>query len=579
MGQIRVLSDTLVNKIAAGEVVERPASVVKELLENALDAGASRIGVELTDGGRAGIVVEDDGAGMDADDLLLALERHATSKLGRDDDLFAIATLGFRGEALPSIGSVSRLSIASRPAGETEGAFVSVEGGRFLDNGPCGLFQGTRVEVKDLFFNVPARRKFLRAPATELTHVITLMEHYALARPDVAFTLSNNHRGVLNVPPSRDRTERFFELFPDLPREDFFDVHRESGAFTVRGLAGKPDRNFGRPRYQFTLVNGRFIRDRLIQHAVMQAYENTHPRGRYPVVLLALTVPFDKVDVNVHPTKREVRFTDGRSVHEGLAAAIRRAIAPGQEDREPLNPPGEGAMWMPSPGPAVREFPAPGVISQASSLRPFGHPTPSQATFQQALGAAGAGASPLKALGQWRSSFILCDSPEGLAIVDQHVAHERLRFEQFRRFIESPGPRQAFLTPHPYRLPREVAHREEEMAQILCEQGFEADPMGQGTVAVRSAPAFLTQSETDRLLKDFFESAGEVLKTPRDRWREVLVMRSCRGSVMLHDPLPIEKMQYLLDSLFALGAPLTCPHGRPIVFTLGESEILSRFDR
>ncbi len=578
MGHISVLSDNLVNKIAAGEVVERPASVVKELVENALDAGASRIGVELSDGGRSRIVVEDDGAGMDGDDLLLALERHATSKLSKDEDLSAIATLGFRGEALPSIASVSRLDIASRPSDAQEAFSVSVEGGRFMNNGPCGLFQGTRVEVRDLFFNVPARRKFLRAPGTELTHVITLMEHYALARPDVAFTLSSDRRAVLNLPPSPDRTERFFELFPDLPRDDFFEVARQSGSLVVRGLAGKPERNFGRPRYQFTLVNGRFIRDRLIQHAIMQAYENTHPKGRYPVVLLALTVPFNAVDVNVHPTKREVRFGDGRAVHGSLVAGIREAIAPGQEARE--TPPGAALNfdWGGRPAAVVREPSARAESRGDGGPYPPGDSRHRTASYQQDLSGTATGA-PLKVIGQWRSSFILCDSPEGLAIVDQHVAHERLRFEQFRRFIESPGPRQPFLSPHAFTLPREVAHREEEMAQILCEQGFEAESMGHGAVAIRSAPAFLSTAETERLLTDFFESAGEVLKTPRERWREVLIMRSCRGSVMLHDPLSVEKMQYLLDSLFALGAPLTCPHGRPIVFTLREADILSRFDR
>jgi len=496
---------------------------------------------------------------MDGDDILMALERHATSKLLSEKDLFAIATLGFRGEALPSIASVSRITLSSRPAGEAEGRRLLVEGGRYGALEPCGLFEGTRVEVRDLFYNVPARRKFLRAPATEMTHVLSTVEHYALARPDVAFRVTSDGREVLRVAPAKERAHRFFELFPDLPREDFFPVEAVSEHVTARGLASKPDRNLGSPRYQFTLVNGRFVRDRLLQHAIALAYENTHPRGRYPAVLLALALPFEKVDVNVHPTKREVRFADSHRVHDDVAAAVRRAIAPGS----PL------------------QLPAPTQISESSAVfstlssesfsptPPLSHSPP--LSFSPAP-------SPLRALGQWRFSFILCDSPDGLAIVDQHVAHERIRFEQFRRFLGQSGPRQAFLVPQSYRLPRSIAHRAEELAELLSAQGFEADALADA-VAVRSAPAFLSGSETEMLIKEFLESAPEILKTPKEKWKEVLIMRSCRGSVMLHDPLGPEKMQYLLDTLFSLGAPLTCPHGRPIVFTLREAEILARFGR
>jgi DNA mismatch repair protein MutL len=559
MGRIRLLSDKLINQIAAGEVVERPASVVKELVENSLDAGASRVRVELADGGRTRILVEDDGEGMDADDLLMALERHATSKLATERDLFAIATLGFRGEALPSIASVSRLTVSSRPEGSAEGRRVSIEGGRYGALEPCGLASGTRVEVRDLFFNVPARRKFLRAPATELTHALATLEHYALARPDVAFELISDGRTYLSAPPSKDRQERFFELFPEFPREDFFPVEIEPAGFAIRGLASKPDRNMGTPRYQFTLVNGRFVRDRLLQHAVALAYQDTHPKGRYPVVLLALSIPFDRVDVNVHPTKREVRFADGPRLHDAVASAVRKAIAPGS----------------PLPGPTTWR------ISESSA--PFS-PAPqlsgSPALFSPAPQLSSSSApSPLRAIGQWRASFILCDSPEGLAVVDQHVAHERLRYEQLRRFIEAPGVRQPFLVPARFPIPKALGHRAEELCEVLTAQGFEADPLGEGALVLRSAPAFLSPGEAEHLVEEFVRSPEEALRTPRDRWREVLIMRSCRGSVMLRDPLTPEKMQYLLDALYALGAPLTCPHGRPIVFTLKEADLLAKFGR
>lgn len=576
MGTILLLPDNLVNQIAAGEVIERPASVVKELVENALDAGASRIRVELRAGGRESILVEDDGTGMDGDDLLMALERHATSKLRTESGLFAIATLGFRGEALPSIASVSRLDFSSRPQGSAEGRTVTVEGGRFGPAHPRGLAEGTRVEVRDLFFNVPARRKFLRAPATELTHVVMLLEHYALARPEAAFTLVHEGRTLMELAPAKDRTERFFELFPDAPRDDMIALEHQGPRVTLRGLAGKPERNLGSARYQFTLVNGRFVRDRVLQHAISQAYEDTHPRGRYPIVLLSLVLPLDRVDVNVHPTKREVRFVDSQEVHNTVASALRKAIAPGQ----PLPVRGDGTYGFPGTGSGG----VGGGISERGT--PWGASLEGVPAFtglfgmaSDAEGTATMQGSPLRALAQWRHSFILCDGPEGLSVVDQHVAHERVRFEQFRRFLDRSGPRQAFLTPWTYGLPRAVAHRTQELAELLTAQGFEAEVLGPESVAVRSAPAFLTPGESERLLSEFVGSLSEVLRTPRDRWKEVLIMRSCRGAVMLNDPVSLEKMQYLLDTLFSLGAPLTCPHGRPIVFTLKEADLLAKFDR
>jgi len=566
MGLVRVLPDHLVNQIAAGEVVERPASVVKELLENALDAGATRIRVELEQGGRSRILVEDDGCGMEPEDLALALQRHATSKLRDARDLAAISTLGFRGEALPSIASVSRLTLSSRPVSAAEGCRVRIDGGSLSPAEPCGMAPGTRVEVEELFFNTPARRKFLRSPATELTHAITLLEHYALARPELALVLVHEGEELLNLAPAKDRRERFFSLFPELPEADFVELDFEAGGTAVRGLAGSPARNLATARYQFTLVNGRFVRDRLLQHAISQAYENTHPRGRYPVLLVDLALSPSRVDVNVHPTKREVRFADTQAVHQAVVHGLRRALYPG----EPL-PAAQGAF-----APPTSHGTAPAWMARESGgLFAAGAP---EAPTAGVLPAAPPPA-PLRVLAQWRDAFLLCDSPEGLAIVDQHVVHERIRFEQLRRFLAMPGPRQPFLHPPVFTLPRSVAHRAAEFAELLTAQGFEAEEFGEGRVTVRSAPAFLTAREIDRLLSEFFESAGEVLKTPRDRWREVLVMRSCRGSVMLNDPLPLEKLQFLLDTLFSLGVPLTCPHGRPIVYTLRAAELLSKFDR
>lgn len=568
MSVIHVLPDILANQIAAGEVIERPASVVKELLENALDAGASRIRVELSAGGRSRILVEDDGCGMEPEDLLLAVERHATSKLRCPEDLFAIATLGFRGEALPSISSVSRLTIQSRVKDASEGASLRVEGGRFGAVEPCGLAVGTRVEVEDLFYNVPARRKFLKAPGTELSHAIALIENYALARPDVAFTLLHEGREVIDLPPARAMRERFFTLFPEFPEADLAEVEYEFNAISIRGLAAVPSRNLATPRYQFTLVNGRFVRDRLLQHAVAMAYENTHPKGRYPVLLLNVTVPASAVDVNVHPSKREVRFSDSQGVHQAVLHGIRRAIAPGT----PL--PAAAGSFVPQTSPAFA-WAANQMVREASPLFISAPSSPAPAVDA----ASALKPAPLRALAQWRQSFIICDGPDGLCVVDQHVAHERIRFEQLRRFIEMKGPTQPFLDPRPYELPRNVKHRAGEFAELLTAQGFDAELFGEGQVAVRGAPAFLTDREINLILDEFFESAGELLKTPREQWKKVLIMRSCRGSVMLNDQLTLEKMQFLLDTLLSLGAPLTCPHGRPIIHTLREAEVLAWFGR
>jgi DNA mismatch repair protein MutL len=423
------------------------------------------------------------------------------------------------------------------------------------------------VEVRDLFFNLPARRKFLRSPATELSHAVQTLEHYALARPEVAFRLLHEGREVLSLPPAKDARERFFALFPEFPAGDFETVACEGPAASVRGLAGKPARNLGTPRYLFTLVNGRFVRDRLLQSALARAYRDTLPRGRHPAALLLVEVPPSRIDVNVHPTKREVRFLDAPAVHDLLAGAVRRAVVPSDASAQSQYP-----QLSAEPGARAEGS----HVAEGTHLFGAALPGPPP-TIQGSLSLPDA--SPLRVIGQWRASFILCDSPDGLAIVDQHVAHERVRFEEFRRFLDAPGPRQAFLEPRLYRLHADLAHRAAELAELLTAQGFEAEPFGGDAVAVRSAPAFLSPAEADGLLSDFTRDAGEALKTPRDRWREVLVMRSCRGSVMIREHVPPEALQRLLDRLHALRAPLTCPHGRPIVFTLREADLLAKFGR
>ena len=571
MGIIKLLPDNLVNQIAAGEVIERPASVVKELIENSLDSGADRVRVELEAGGRDGIVVEDNGGGMDADDILLALERHATSKIANMADLLSIRTLGFRGEALSSIASVSRLSISSRPRSQDAGNCAHVTGGKYVGVTPCGMAAGTRVEVGSLFYNLPARRKFLKSPPTELSHVITALEHYALANPGVAFSLFDGGKEILNLHPSGGYTQRFFTLFESFCEGDFMPVSLSEPHVSVEGLAGLPEKCFSGARYQFTLVNGRFVRDRLLQHAISEGYYSTHPQGRYPALFLRLSLPPERLDVNVHPAKREVRFRDSQAVHDSLVKAVGGAVNP----RVPRPPAGElqsavlAADGLQAGGGAIRETPA----------LFYSEPRPATDLGVAPPRVDGPNPSPYRVIGQWRSSFIICDGPEGLTLVDQHAAHERVRYEELKGFIKRSGARKQFLIPRLYPLPLEMRHRAEEVAQILTGQGFDSEPFGDGTVAVRSAPAFLGETECDAFLREFSMGVSDVLKLPRESWNEVLMMRSCRGAIMLGEPLSNDKLQLTVDRLISMGAPLTCPHGRPILFSITEREIRSKFLR
>lgn len=563
MAEIRVLEDGVVNKIAAGEVVERPVSIVKELLENSLDAGATRISVIADAGGKRKIVVEDDGKGISREDLPLSLLRHATSKISGEKDLESIETLGFRGEALAAISSVSRTRIESRRKGSREGFAIVSEGGRTGDVFPVGATEGTRITVEDLFFNTPARAKFLKSDATELTHIITLAESYSLARPEVAFSLRSAGASIMDLPPAADARERFFDLFPELDRKDFHDVSFERDGFSAKGFIGDPSKNLSSTKYIFTIVNGRLVRDKLIQGAIFRAYEETMPRGRFPLVFLDISIAPSDIDVNVHPAKREIRFRRPGPVSDRITSELRAVLHPSELSTRNFT----------DAGAVTAGGPLPSFIREPLPLLPREGYGPSQSVLVPAS------PSEYRVLSMWRRGFILLDGPQGLSIVDQHTLHERIRFEQFRKFIDSPGPRQQFLEPRGYAVPRALAPRISELAETLSSQGFDAEVIGESSIAVRSAPSFLEESEIDPLIEEFISEGREVMKTHKEVLKGVLVMRSCRGSVMMGEPLSIEKAQYLIDLLISMRAPLTCPHGRPIMFTLKSEEILARFGR
>ena len=562
MAEIRVLEDGIVNKIAAGEVVERPVSIVKELLENGLDAGATRISVVAEGGGKRKIVVEDNGKGISREDLPLSLLRHATSKISGEKDLESISTLGFRGEALAAISSVSRTRIESRRKGFREGFAIVSEGGKTGGVFPVGATEGTRITVEDLFFNTPAREKFLKSDATELTHIITLVESYSLARPEVAFSLRSAGAAMIDLAPASNAKERFFDLFPELDRNDFHDVNFARDGLSVSGFIADPSKNLSSTKYIFTIVNGRLVRDKLVQGAIFRAYEETMPRGRFPLVFIDISINPSEIDVNVHPAKREIRFRKPGPVSELITGELRKALHPDERNGY-ASVPATPAAGGPLPSFIREPLPLASPQSWGGAPQAFAPAPPSD----------------FRVLAIWRKGFLLLDGPQGLSIVDQHTLHERIRFEQFRKFIDSKGPARQFLEPRGYAVPRALVPRISELAETLSSQGFEAEVMGESSIAVRSAPSFLEESEIDPLVEEFISEGREVLKTHKEILKSVLVMRSCRGSVMMGEPLSVEKAQYLIDLLVSMKAPLTCPHGRPIMFTLKSEEILARFGR
>lgn len=566
MAEINVLTDIVINKISAGEVVERPASVVKELIENSIDAGADKISVEIEEAGRKLILVEDNGKGIEKEDLPLALTRYATSKIKYETDLSSISTLGFRGEALAAICAVSKVRIESRRGNSPHGYAIEAEGQKIGNIFPIGIKEGTRVRVENLFYNTPVRSKFLKSDPVEMSHIISLLESYCITKPQISFSLKSNGSTIIEVSPTQSGRERFFDLFPEFNKTDFRDVKNELYFLSIEGIVGEPFKNFSTLRYIFTAVNGRFVKDKLINSAILKSYEETIPKGRYPIVFLSLHLPYEEVDVNVHPTKKEIKFRQQNLVYDFIKKSVFKSFHPTE------------AVFFPSVDKTKPENQSTiekysGVVKEPPALFNSG------SKCIVPLSSTPPPPSSHKVIAVWRKGFIILDSPNGISIVDQHTLHERIRFEEFRHFIERKGERKQFLEPRCYAVPRNLRTRIEELCAILIEQGFEAESFSEDTIGIRSYPAFLEESEIDPLLEEFISEGGDILKTPKELHKSVLVMRSCRGAVMLGEDLSIDKAQYLVDKLFSLNVPLTCPHGRPIIYTIREEEILARFHR
>ncbi len=682
MGRIRILTDQVANQIAAGEVVDRPASVVKELLENALDADATRIRIEIEGGGRKLIRITDNGHGMGRDDALLAFERHATSKIRSSDDLLQIATLGFRGEALPSIASISRLELATRAADEDSGTRIEIHGGRLARVEDAGGPAGTTFTIQDLFFNTPARRKFLKSEQTETAHVTALVTHYALAHPGRHFELVSSTHTLLNAPPVAESEERVYQIFgrdtldallplaaerpfdhgglPEPPPwrrgEDY--APPEPGRLRLSGFASKPELQKLNRNSIYIFVNQRLIRDRLILHAIGEAYRNIMPPTSYPVMLLFLEMPPAEVDVNVHPSKTEVRFRQPSLVHDFVRDAIRLTLMkarPAASFLEALaaSPNGKDASSSPSsfredfatghtPIPelldaALLDSEPPGALGDASwdasGAEPFAlaapTPAPQTGALPFALGAGGeperyeslsasltpgqtpnwtpgqpslpqaqpgqpfppgASAAPaaslnalgsLKPLGQLRESFILATGDDGLWLIDQHVAHERILFEKIlrERAVET-VQRQQLLMPLLVDLQPHQMVLFARIARELERNGFEAEPFGPRTVAVKAAPIGLEGRALERMLAEVLEQAEheqtENLEGARTR---IAASIACHAAIKVNTPLDPERMQWLLAELGRTEHPTSCPHGRPIALRYSWKDIQRAFGR
>ncbi len=666
MGRIRILPDQVANKIAAGEVVERPASVVKELLENSLDAGARDLRIEVESGGRRLIRITDDGSGMLRDDALLAFERHATSKLRDVKDLLSISTLGFRGEALPSIASVSRLMLETRSAEETTGTRIEIAGGKMLRCEEAALGGGTSITVRDLFYNVPARKKFLRTEQTELAHIASLATHYSLAHPDKTFRLISNSSELLDVTPVASTRERVYQVFGSQVLDELVDLgQREKelpaapnaapgrGAFAEEEEAPtQPFRLTGfisRPQVQksnrnsiYFFVNGRLIRDRLLLHALSASYHNLMPSASYPFALLFLECDAREVDVNVHPSKTEVRFRHGSFVHDFVRDGIRERLiesrpapsfsmghgreisgrpAPGSEPQ-----PGAALPYSEFSGMIENEMPAAeSLIAEqtlagaadsgalpAFTLRPTAPPDarfdfsappievmpgpPPSGKLSRRLDRHGefpADAIPapemslsvlsdLRPLGQIHESFIIAAGRDGLWIIDQHVAHERILFEQvIKQRAAGRVEMQRLLMPLIVQLTPEQQIDYARIADELHASGFETEPFGNRTIAIKAAPAAIGPADLEKILFEILEIAESELRGASldDLRRDICASIACRAAIKINMRLDAAKMDWLLKALAATDCPMSCPHGRPIAMHYSTREILKAFHR
>ena len=627
MSKIRVLADHVANQIAAGEVVERPASVAKELVENSIDAGATRIAIEIEAGGRRLLKISDDGEGMVRDDALLAFERHATSKIRDSDDLAAIGTLGFRGEALASIASVAKVELTTCIEGANAATRVTIDGGRMRDVKDAAHPRGTTITVRDLFFNMPARRKFLRSEATETFHLANLVTHYALAHPEISFTFANNGREMIRAAPAKDLRERAYQIFGEEFLENLLEVNGgERQLARVSGYVSAPrDRRTSRDS-QYLFVNRRFVRDRMIGRALSEAYRSILPHGVYPAALLFIETPLEEVDVNVHPAKTEVRFRRSAAVADAVREAVKSALAsagyerPEERFTQPPPPPpspepppleiqdrivtasvaaASTTAQIKPPQPRIDFVPPPivevsgdeiardieAMISaksmQLESVQSAVPPLNSAEKFARQVTPESLSTN-IRPLGQLDESFIIATDDEGLLLIDQHVAHERILFDKYRALeSERRSESQQLLVPETFDLTPAQAAVFEELAPELENYGFELMRLSGRTVAIKATPADLPAGEARNMLAELLDTVdAEKKSTARETLRdEIAASLACHAAIKVNMPLAPEKMRWLIDRLLKTSSPTTCPHGRPVILRLRTRDILKGFHR
>ncbi len=643
-----MLSDNLANKIAAGEVVERPASVVKELLENTLDAGAKRIQIDIESGGRRLIRISDDGEGMSKDDSILAFERHATSKLRTFEDFSNIATLGFRGEALASISSVAKVELTTKTIDDRTATRVQIDGGKLIDVSDAARPTGTTISVRDLFFNVPARRKFMRSEATENYHLVNIVTHYALVHPEISFILTNNGREILHVSPTRELRERAFQIFGADLLESFLRVEGGNEYIaTVTGFVSAPRERRSTRDSQYFFINGRFVKDKILATAVSEGYRAILPHGVYPVAVLFLDIPREEVDVNVHPAKTEVRFRRAEAVKETVAEAIRKVLVNQGFVRETMESVSESEHFRENheeiPFQSTIDFsaqiqteivahenrsePIAEKIGESSSVPlPIANlefdafsddfeekarvldekfqisipqtkpleisrnsfsdyaempPVNSAAKLVREIDAETLSTN-VRALGQMHESYIVAVDAEGLLLLDQHVVHERILFDKFRKREENrPAESQSLLVPETFDLSPAQAIAFDLVETELEENGFGLMRLSGRTVAIKATPADLPANEARNLLSEILntvdaEKRGYAKENLRD---DIAATMACKAAVKVNMKLTLEKMQWMIDKLVLTSNATTCPHGRPIVLRLTMKDIERGFHR
>ena len=569
MGRIRLMPDALANQIAAGEVVERPASVVKELVENSLDAGSRSIAIAIEGSGKDRIRVADDGIGMSAEDARLALSRHATSKLFDASDLSNISSLGFRGEALPSIASVSRFTLRTREHEADAGHEVAIEGGQLVREAPVGVPPGTIVEVERLFFNIPARRKFLRADVTEASHIAASVASLAAAYPDVGFQLEHGKRSVLEAPSVGTRRERLYQLEKSWV-ESAVVLEEEIGGLSIEAWLAPPPEARGAASRLHLFVNGRPVKDRILHHAVMEAYRQVSSRSGTPLVYLFLELAPDKVDVNVHPAKAEVRFIDQQFVHKAVFSAIRNALQ-GQR----LTP--EVLLVREAYEPKAEEPSMPGstdgaALAEALFSRPAPEATP---TFSELAD------EPPMPLGQLRASYIIAADGDSVWLIDQHAAHERILYEDLVERGVSQMGQQLLLTPLPLELTAPERVTLEEELSDLASFGYDIEPFGQGDFLLRAVPASLSGFDPIRLVRSALSERERDCRssTVREAGSRIAARIACHAAIKVNFELAPEKMRYLVRELWRARQPTVCPHGRPTTLRIGREQIERGFGR